>query len=143
MATNTLSSAFRKLDIDQYNEDLFVDESGGESAELVQVPGPDEAEVNALLNGYPFFAADTQQHKKDKAFALAMKCMLAIRISEMDAVISTLEPELVDTLMKYIYRGFESPAEGSSGHLLAWHEKVFTQGGLGCIIRVMTARKSV
>lgn len=54
MATNTLSSAFRKLDIDQYNEDLFVDESGGESAEAVQALGPDEAEVNALLNGYPF-----------------------------------------------------------------------------------------
>lgn len=80
---------------------------------------------------------------QDKAFALAMKCMLAIRVSEMDAVVSSLEPELIDTLMKYIYRGFESPAEGSSGHLLAWHEKVFAQGGLGCIIRVMTARKSV
>lgn len=63
MATNTLSSAFRKLDIDQYNEDLFVDESGGESAELVQVPGPDEAEINALLNGYPFYpVSQLQQH---------------------------------------------------------------------------------
>lgn len=72
-----------------------------------------------------------------------MKCMLAIRTSEMDALVQSLDPELVDTLMKYIYRGFESPSEGSSGHLLAWHEKAFAHGGLGSIIRVMTARKTV
>ena len=80
---------------------------------------------------------------QDKAFALAMKCMLAIRTSEMDALLQSLDPELIDTLMKYIYRGFESPSEGSSGHLLAWHEKAFAHGGLGSIIRVMTARKTV
>lgn len=52
MAKNTSSSAFRKLDVDQYNEDQFGEE---EQTEL-QSPsvGPDESEVTSLLNQYPF-----------------------------------------------------------------------------------------
>lgn len=52
MAKNTSSSAFRKLDVDQYNEDQY---DGEEQAEL-QSPavGPDESEVTSLLNQYPF-----------------------------------------------------------------------------------------
>ena len=40
--------------------------------------------------------------------------------------------------MKYIYRGFEIPSEGSSGNLLTWHEKVFARGGVGSIVRVLS-----
>lgn len=45
--------------------------------------------------------------------------------------------------MKYIYRGFEQPSDGSSGHLLTWHEKVFAKGGVGSIVRVLTDKKRV
>jgi hypothetical protein len=52
MAKNTSSSAFRKIDVDQYNEDNYREE---EQAELQSAPiGPDEAEVTALMNQYPF-----------------------------------------------------------------------------------------
>lgn len=52
MAKNTSSSAFRKIDVDQYNEDNYREE---EQAELQSTPvGPDEAEVTALMNQYPF-----------------------------------------------------------------------------------------
>jgi len=52
----------------------------------------------------------------------------------MDQAIDTLEQnDLIDVLMKYIYRGFEIPSEGSSGHLLQWHEKALAKGGVGCI----------
>lgn len=51
MAKNTSSSAFRKIDVDQYNEDNYREE---EQAELQSAPiGPDEAEVTALMNQYP------------------------------------------------------------------------------------------
>ena len=52
MAKNTSSSAFRKIDVDQYNEDNYREE---EQVELQSTPvGPDETEVTALMNQYPF-----------------------------------------------------------------------------------------
>lgn len=48
------------------------------------------------------------------------------------------EKDLLDVLMKYVYRGFEIPSEGSSGHLLQWHEKAYAKGGVGCIVRVLS-----
>lgn len=52
MAKNTSSSAFRKLDVDQCNEDIYREEEQGE----LQSPpvGPDESEVTSLLNQYPY-----------------------------------------------------------------------------------------
>lgn len=50
MAKNTSSSAFRKIDVDQYNEDNFKDDELESSASI----GPDENEITQLLNQYPF-----------------------------------------------------------------------------------------
>lgn len=78
------------------------------------------------------------QQTKDSALNLMLKVLLSIKASQMDAAIDALDdPELCDVLMKYIYRGFEFPSEGSSGHLLQWHEKVFARGGVGSIVRVL------
>ncbi|KAJ1146301.1 hypothetical protein NDU88_012579 [Pleurodeles waltl] len=54
MAKNTLSSRFRKLDIDQFDENKFVEEPQEEAAEQHhQQPGPEEGAVESLLRGYP------------------------------------------------------------------------------------------
>lgn len=52
MAKNTSSSAFRKIDVDQYNEDNFKVEETAES--LTPSSFPDETEINSLLTQYPF-----------------------------------------------------------------------------------------
>ena len=59
----------------------------------------------------------------------------------MDDCIAQLDRDQMDTLMKYIYRGFEIPTDGSSGHLLLWHEKVYNISGVGSIVRVFADTK--
>nr|CAD7407650.1 unnamed protein product [Timema poppensis] len=122
MATNTFSSAFRKIDVDQYNEDNYREE---EVVELQSPPGgPDENEVDNALN-------------------LTMRVLLAIKSSQIEDAVNALDRDQVDVLMKYVYRGFETPSEGSSGHLLVWHEKAYAVGGVGSIMRVLTDTKKV
>lgn len=50
MAKNTSSSAFRKIDVDQYCEDNFKEDEADQGGPT----GPDENEVVSLLNKYPF-----------------------------------------------------------------------------------------
>ena len=46
------------------------------------------------------------------------------RTNEVEKAVKSLTSDQVDTLMKYIYRGFQVPTENSCGILLVWHEKV-------------------
>ncbi|XP_008563086.1 PREDICTED: actin-related protein 2/3 complex subunit 5-like protein, partial [Galeopterus variegatus] len=48
MARNTLSSRFRRVDIDEFDENKFVDEQE-EAAAAAAEPGPDPSEVDGLL----------------------------------------------------------------------------------------------
>lgn len=61
---------------------------------------------------------------QDKAFQLVLKVLTSFKVSEIEAAVNTLDKELVDVLMQYIYRGFAVPSENSSAVLLMWHEKV-------------------
>lgn len=146
MAKNTSSSAFRKIDVDQYNEDNFREEDGVDSA----AAGPDENEITSLLTkgkGVEALLSALQnaplrcknQHVKDNALNITLRVLLSIKSTQMDQAIDSVDQnDLIDVLMKYIYRGFEIPSEGSSGHLLQWHEKAFAKGGVGCIVRVLS-----
>ena len=48
MAKNTRSAAFRKIDVDEYNEDNYKEEESGEAQS--PATGPDENEIILLLN---------------------------------------------------------------------------------------------
>lgn len=55
---------------------------------------------------------------------MALTAMMKIKANEIAAVVNAIPVPLRDTLMKYVYKGFESPKDYPSNHLLVWHEKV-------------------
>jgi len=150
MAKNTGSSKFRKVDVDQFDEDRFVDldedvDQGNE--------GPSESDVNSLLakdkyqealllvlNNAPITSKN--QAVKDRSLNLVLRVLTSFK-GDIDSCIKSLDLKTLDILMKYIYRGFEIPSDNSSASLLTWHQKTFAIGGLGSIMRVMTDRKRV
>ena len=88
--------------------------------------------------------------------------MMKIKASEIPDAINSIPPPLRDTLMKYVYRGFDNPKDYSSSALLTWQEKVgyfsmrksfdflsvsflkvLAATGLGSIVRVLTDRRTV
>lgn len=71
-----------------------------------------------------------------------MQVLLGVKTAEIEKIIEKLSQDQVDLLMKYIYRGFENPIDGSSTHLLMWHQKVFDKGGHGSILRVLCDKKA-
>lgn len=152
-AQRKMSTGFRKIDIDQYGDDVFKEEELN-SLEPQSPAGVDEQEVKRLLQSGKKGEAlrsiltsapinTKNQQAKDRAADLMMQVMMATKSGEIEPAVEKLEPELADILMKYIYRGFESPSEGSSAHLLLWHEKVFAIAGVGSIVRVLTDKKKV
>ncbi|NXJ82862.1 ARP5L protein, partial [Trogon melanurus] len=80
---------------------------------------------------------------KEQAQGTMLKVLTSFKSSEIEQAVNSLDRNGIDLLMKYIYKGFEKPTENSSAILLQWHEKALAVGGLGSIVRVLTARKTV
>ncbi|KAM6327156.1 actin-related protein 2/3 complex subunit 5 isoform 1-T1 [Podargus strigoides] len=155
MAKHTVSSArFRRVDVDEYDENKFVDEEEGGDGQA----GPDEGEVDSCLRQYPsagnMMAAlqaalknppinTKNQAVKDRAESIVLKVLISFKANDIEKAVQSLDKNGVDLLMKYIYKGFESPSDNSSAVLLQWHEKALAAGGVGSIVRVLTARKTV
>ncbi|TRY63108.1 hypothetical protein TCAL_03913 [Tigriopus californicus] len=159
MSKNTSSSAFRRIDVDQFNEDNFKDEAelpahgeagspaasqldSGPIMSLIQGGQPAEA-LKTILAHAPMGSTKAQE-EKDAALQLVLKVLLSVKQqSQVENLVKQLDNDQRDTLMKYIYRGFETPSEGSSAHLLLWHEKVYEVAGVGSIVRVLSDRTKV
>lgn len=150
MAKNTSSNAFRTIDVDQYSEDNYKEEVDNDPIGA----GANENEVTSLLNSNRHVDAlklvlasspigSKNQHLKDASLSLVLRVLMSFKNSQIEDAVKQLTNETRDILMKYIYRGFEKPNEGSSAQLLVWHEKVFALSGVGSIVRVLTDKKTV
>ncbi|XP_030674623.1 actin-related protein 2/3 complex subunit 5 isoform X1 [Nomascus leucogenys] len=138
MSKNTVSSArFRKVDVDEYDENKFVDEEDGGDGQA----GPDEGEVDSCLRQGNMTAAlqaalknppinTKSQAVKDRAGSIVLKVLISFKANDIEKAVQSLDKNGVDLLMKYIYKGFESPSDNSSAMLLQWHEKLLGVGTL-------------
>ena len=153
MAKNTNCNVFRTLDVDRFSEDNYKDDnevidtaSPGANESLKQIEmllstnKPIEA-LNLLLCGSSLGIKDSIV--RDASMDLALRVLMAIETSQIDGAVAQLDNERTDILMKFIYRGFESPNEGISAHLLQWHDRIFSQAGPDSIVRVLTDKKTV
>ncbi|KAG0274070.1 hypothetical protein BGZ95_010126 [Linnemannia exigua] len=154
--------AFRKIDIDALEEDAFgEDEIDFQEIGELRTQAEVEAQVNSraqevrsllqrgntsgalstsLQNppyGAPFHAA------KARNTQIVMEVLNSIKVADVPQLVKSLSPEEQDVLMKYLYAGMAVPEQNNSGHLLAWHEKLTEVAGQGCIVRVITDRRTV
>ena len=151
MSKNTESNVFRTLNVDLYSDDNYKEEADATDpvvlsendstiSSLLAANKPVEA-LSHLLSGATLGIKDPAA--RAASLGLGMRVLMAIKASQIDEVVAKLDNESRDVLMKFIYRGFEVPSEGSSAHLLVWHEKVFAVSGPGSIVRVLTDKKRV
>ncbi|EDR10937.1 actin-related protein ARPC5 [Laccaria bicolor S238N-H82] len=156
-----MASAFRKIDIDAYDEDAL------QESELYEADARDPAQVldearqrqaavrsslaksdvagalSVILDNAPYGP------NVDEAKVLTLQTLLTIlnttKATEITGVIKSLSQDSQDTLMKYLYKGMAMPGWGdiSGSVLLGWHEKLTEVAGVGCIVRTMTDRRTV
>ena len=63
-------------------------------------------------------------YPQDRAGSIVLKVLISFKANDIEKAVQSLDKNGVDLLMKYIYKGFESPSDNSSAMLLQWHEKV-------------------
>ncbi|OCH90109.1 arp2/3 complex subunit [Obba rivulosa] len=152
---------FRKIDIDQYDEDVLLE------SELYEPDPRDPAQVlddvkqkvtavrSSLAKGDITGALDLVLDNApygpnvDEAKNINLQTLLSIlnstKATEIPGVVKALSTDAQDTLMKYLYKGMAMPGWGdvSGSVLLGWHEKLTEAAGTGCIVRAMTDRRLV
>ncbi|KFY41421.1 hypothetical protein V494_03012 [Pseudogymnoascus sp. VKM F-4513 (FW-928)] len=93
--------------------------------------------------------------EQDAQLQIVIEVLQSIKAADMTPLLRSVYgsdggPDVLDSLMKYLYAGMAAPTQRqgeSSGAamsvLLSWHEKVVEVAGLGCVGRVMTDRRTV
>ncbi|SPO32330.1 related to subunit of the Arp2/3 complex [Ustilago trichophora] len=153
---------FRKIDIDQYDEDVILDEelvepypkspeqaladAKSKSTEVRTLIGrADVAGALALvLSDYPY--GPNVEEAKHVTLQSLLEIVNSTKSSDIAAAVKSISIDQRDALMKYLYKGLELGGEGEGINcavLLGWHERLTEVAGTGCIVRVMSDRRTV
>ncbi|KAF8809811.1 arp2/3 complex 16 kDa subunit [Phlegmacium glaucopus] len=156
-----MNAAFRKIDIDIYDEDVLQDSELYEAdprdpAEVLEGAKQRQIAVRSCLarndiSGALMTILENAPYgpNVDEAKLITLQTLLTIlnttKSTEISGVIKVLSLDTQDTLMKYLYKGMAMPGWGdiSGSVLLGWHEKLTEVAGVGCIVRTMTDRRIV
>jgi len=155
------TAKYRKIDVDALDEDILVETElyepdprdpstvlGDTKHKVSQVrsylsKGDIPGALSVVLSQAPYGL------EVDEAKSLALNSVLLIlnstKATDIPGILRGLDQDQQDTLMKYIYKGMAAKglADVSGSVLLNWHEKLTEVAGIGCIMRVMTDRRTV
>ncbi|KAI0363926.1 arp2/3 complex subunit [Pilatotrama ljubarskyi] len=152
---------FRKIDIDQYDEDALLDTELYEADPRDPVQALNDVKQKAaavrgslakgdivgaltlVLEDAPY--GPNVEDAKNLNLQTLVSILNSTKATEIPAVVKALSTDAQDTLMKYLYKGMGLPGWGdvSGSVLLGWHEKLTEVAGTGCIVRAMTDRRIV
>jgi actin related protein 2/3 complex subunit 5 len=155
------SQAFRKIDIDAYDEDAFLESELFEPdprspAQVLSDAKQKQAAVRGSLakgdtvGALTVALADAPygpgvEEAKNLTLQSVVSILNSTKATEIPNVVKSMSQDAQDTLMKYLYKGMGLPGWGdvSGSVLLGWHEKLTEAAGTGCIVRAMTDRRTV
>uniref|UniRef100_A0A6I8RDK6 Actin-related protein 2/3 complex subunit 5 n=1 Tax=Xenopus tropicalis TaxID=8364 RepID=A0A6I8RDK6_XENTR len=137
MRTNSLTKRRREKDSKDPTRGRLIARFG----DILLATGNMMGALQAALKNPPINTKN--QSAKDRAEHLVLKVLISFKANDIEKAVQSLDKNNMDLLMKYIYKGFESPSDNSSAVLLQWHEKALAVAGVGSIVRVLTARKTV
>ncbi|KZT05067.1 arp2/3 complex subunit [Laetiporus sulphureus 93-53] len=152
---------FRKIDIDQYDEDVLLESELYEPdlrdpAQVVNdakqkaaavrtslAKGDITGALTTVLENAPY--GPNVEEAKNLTLQTLVSILNSTKATEIPGVVKSLSTDTQDTLMKYLYKGMAMPGWGdvSGSVLLGWHEKLTEAAGTGCIVRAMTDRRIV
>ncbi|EPQ55656.1 ARP2/3 complex [Gloeophyllum trabeum ATCC 11539] len=152
---------FRKIDIDQFDEDVLLETELYEPYPLDPAQALDDAKQKAaavrsslskgdipgalgtILEGVPY--GPNVEDAKTLTLQTLVTILNSTKSSDVSNIVKALSQDQQDTLMKYIYKGMGMPGWGdvSGSVLLGWHEKLTEAAGIGCIVRTLTDRRTV
>ena len=98
------------------------------------------ADLDTLLATAPAGSKDASQKQAhaDQVFQALDK----IADSKIDVTIDAMTPDAGDVLLKYVYKGLETPSDRTA-KLFTWQAKLAEKFGVGSIVRVLSDRKTV
>ncbi|KIR25702.1 arp2/3 complex 16 kDa subunit [Cryptococcus deuterogattii 99/473] len=154
--------AFRKIDIDALDEDVLLpsdlydpdprgpdgvlEDAKRRSSEVrgLVSRGDVTGALNTILTDPPY--GDGVDEAKNLTTSSLLLILNSTRSADIPNLIKNLDQVQQDRLMAYLYKGMAALGQGgevSGSVLLTWHEKLTEAAGVGCIVRVMTDRKTL
>ncbi|XP_028754101.1 actin-related protein 2/3 complex subunit 5A-like [Neltuma alba] len=92
--------------------------------------------VEALKTALEGTHAMTRDERcKSAHWIVVHRALMAIK--DVDGMLSSLDPEYYDILMKYLYKGLATGDRPTCDQCLRIHEKLTERAGFGCILRYL------
>lgn len=92
--------------------------------------------VEALKTALESAPTNTKDERcKSANWIVVHRAIMAVK--DVNAMVSSLDPEYYDILMKYLYRGLATGDRPTCEQCLKIHEKLSETAGMGCILRCL------